>query len=260
MHRTLPIVLIAACWTVPAAAQFNTYYKGMVREGGKDVPATAQFSVEAGRVAVIMRGATIQRMLFLENEHVLRVVDDTRGSYVDLGTAGSMASGLAAQMAEMQKQMAKLPPAQRAMAEQMMRGTMGAMQQPPDDYVWSTETKTISGYDATRVDIMQGGVKRAEYWGTTSADFRMSDAERTTMLAMQDYLRTSMITASPAGGGPSRAFQWDTSKDGYPVLTRCFNGGEMTLELQLQSVDRKALAGDLFAIPSTYTKQEFGTR
>ena len=248
--------LVAASSTVPARAQLNTYYQGKVREGGKDVPATAQFSLEPGRVAVIMRGATVRRMLFLESEQVLRLVDDSRRIYIDLGKASGTASDLAAQLAEMQKQLDQLPPEQRAMAQQMMRSTMGAMQQPPDRYVWSTDRRTIAGYDATRVDVMQGDEKKAEYWGTKSADFRMTDAERKTMLAMQEYLRNYLIIVNPAGGGEARAFQWDTSVDGYPVLSRCFKGGEMTLELQLESVDRKALSGDLFAIPSTYTKQE----
>jgi hypothetical protein len=198
-------------------------------------------------------------MLYLESEHVLRLIDDTHGSYLDLGKAsgpGSMASGVAAQMAEMQKQLDKLPPEQRGMAQQMMQQAMGATQQAPDQYVWSTEKKTISGYDATRVDVMQAGVKRAEYWGTTSADLKIAEGERNTILAMQDYLRNYLIMVTPTGGGEARAFEWDTSMDGYPVLTRCFNRGEMTLELQLQSVDRKALSGDLFAVPPTYAKQE----
>ena len=38
-------------------------------------PATAQFSVEEGRVAMIMKGARSSRMLFLEKEQVLRIVD-----------------------------------------------------------------------------------------------------------------------------------------------------------------------------------------
>lgn len=261
MHRILPIALVAAVWTVPADAQLNSYYKGVVRDGAKDVPATAQFSVEPGRAAMILRGATTRRMLYIESEQVLRLVDDARGSYLDLGKAsgpGSIASGIDAQMAEMRRQLDRMPPAQRGMMEQMMRRTMGATEQPPDQYVWSTERKTIAGYEATRVDILQGGVKKSEYWGTPSADFKMSDAERKTMLAMQEYLRNSMIGVSPVGGG-ARAFQWDTSVDGYPVLTRCFNGDEMTLELQLDSVDRKPVSGDLFAIPSSYKKQEMPT-
>jgi len=258
-HSIVGAAFIAASWAGPADAQFNAYYKGKVREGGKDVPATAQFSLEPGRVAVVMRSTTTRRMLFVESDHVLRLVDDTRGTYLELPKLSEGAAGVSAQLAEMQRQLDRLPPEQRAMAQQMMQGAMGAMQQPADQYVWSTDKRTISGYEATRVDVMQGGVKRAEYWGTPSADFRMSDAQRATMLAMQDYLRTSMISASPAGGGASRAFQWDTSVDGYPVLTRCFTGDEMTLELELQAADRKPLSADLFTIPSSYRKQEIPT-
>ena len=258
--RFFTVAIAAGAAAAPVRAQLNTYYKGMVREGGKDVPATAQFSLEPGRVAMILRGSTTRRMLFLENEQVLRLVDDSRGMFVDMGKVSGQAADLAARMAEVQKQLDQLPPEQRAMAQQMMQGTMGAMQQqPPDEYVWSTERKTISGYDATRVDVTQAGVKRAEYWGTKSADFRMSDAERKTMLAMQDYLRNYVLMVNPGGGGEARAFQWDTSVDGYPVLSRCFRDGQMTVELQLMSVDRKPLSGDLFAIPSSYTKQQMPT-
>jgi hypothetical protein len=252
-----PAIVVAAA--APAGAQLNTYYRGTVREGGKYVPATAQFSLEPGRVAMILRSGTTRRMLFLESEQVLRMVDDTRGSYADLGAMSGQPANPSAQLAEMQRQLDRLPPEQRAMAQQMMQSTMGAAQPAPDTYVWTTERKTIAGYDATRVEVMQGSVKRAEYWGTKSADFRMSDAERKTMLAMQDYLRNYIIMVTPAGGGEARAFQWDTSVDGYPVLSRCFKDGEMTVELQLDSLNRKPLAGDLFAIPSSYTKEQMPT-
>ncbi len=261
-HFTLS-ALIACFAAIPAGAQFNTYYKGMVREGGKDVPATAQFSVEPGRVAVVMKGARATRMLFFEKDQVLRLVDDTHGMYLDLGktTRDAMGPGISAQLAEAQKQLDKLPPAQRAMAQQMLQSNMAGRKPVPSQYVWTQEKKTIAGYETTRVNIIEGSVKKAEYWGTTSSDLKMSDGERSTMLAMQDYLRTYLIMVTPAGegSGEARAFMWDTSVDGYPVVTRCFTGDEMTLELELDAHDRKALSGDLFAIPSGYKKQEMPT-
>lgn len=61
---------------------------------------------------------------------------------------------------------------------------------------------------------------------------------------------------SVKAGGTARAFLWDTEKDGYPLITRCFNDTTMTLHLQLTSFDRKPLAKDLFKIPSGYKKPE----
>ena len=63
MRPIAAALVVAACAAAPAPApaQLNTYYKGTVREGGKDVPTTAQFSVEAGRAAVIMKTAPAAR-------------------------------------------------------------------------------------------------------------------------------------------------------------------------------------------------------
>jgi hypothetical protein len=163
-------------------------------------------------------------------------------------------------MDEMQEQLAKMPPEQRKMAEQMMQGAMGrAKAQPHTTYVWTKEKQTIKGYECTKVEAMVGDEKRSEYWGTTSADFKMTPDERNTMLAMQGYLRNFMIGVSMGGGegGSSRAFQWDTSVDGYPLITRCFDHGDTTLDLRLESSDRKPLTKDLFEVPSGFKKQDF---
>ncbi|HYJ31671.1 MAG TPA: hypothetical protein VE326_00460 [Candidatus Binatia bacterium] len=252
----IPLVLLIAGG--PVHAQLNTFYRGVQTVDGKEYPATAQFSIEKGRVAMLMKGARSARMLFLESDHVLRIVDDQTKSYFDI-EKGALPGGMG-MMAEAEKQLAKLPPEQRKMAEQSMGGMMSMAPPAPTEYVWSNEHQTIGGYDCTRVDAMRGSEKRSEYWGTTSKDFAMSEAERKTMLAMQDYLRHSLIMVQSAGGGSggdgTRAFQWDTSVDGYPIVTRCFDQGKMTLDLKLESFNRSALSKDLFEIPKGYAKQD----
>jgi hypothetical protein len=254
VRSSTAIALALLCAAAPASAQFNTYYSGTERKNGTSVPATAQFSVEKGRVAVIMKGSRSSRMLFLEKQGVLRVVDDATKTYFDLDkqTAGSNP------MDQMEKQLAQMPPEQRKMAEQMMQGAMGSAKPKPTTYVWTKEKQSIKGYDCTKVETMVGDEKRSEYWGTTSADFKMTPDERNTMLAMQGYLRNFMISVQGGeGDGSSRAFQWDTSVDGYPLITRCFDHGDTTLDLKLDTFDRKPLGKDLFEVPSGFKKQEF---
>jgi len=250
--RRLVTCLVLLCAT-PAHAQFDVHYRGTQDVGGKEVSVTAQFAVEKGRVAVIMKGAHASRMLFLEKEKVLRLVDDDGKTYVDLDekTLSTLGGGA---MSQMEEQMAKMPPEQRAQTEQMMQGLMSSVKTPePDHYVWTQEKQTVHGYDCTRVDVMQGEVKRAEYWGTTSSDFKMKDDERATMLAMQGYLRSQMIQVIPGGAEAPRAFQWDTSVDGYPLISRCFEGDRRILDLEYESLDRAPLAADLFKV-SGYKK------
>jgi hypothetical protein len=72
---------------------------------------------------------------------------------------------------------------------------------------------------------------------------------------MQGYLRNFSIMVKSADDG-MRAFQWDTSTDGYPVITRCFRDGAMTLDLTLQSVSRKPIPAEAFVMPDGYRKME----
>ena len=196
-----------------AAAQLTTMYAGTETQAGKSVPASAQFSVEDGHVAMIMKGLRSAHMIFDAKGQVLHIISDDDQTYFDIDkTTG----GQGDPMQMMQQQLANMPASQRAMAEQMMKSVMGTMR-PPLTYVWSTEKKRIAGYECTRVDGMRGDDKVTEYCGSTSADFKMSDAEHKTMLAMQSYLRNFTIMVQTADDG-TRAFQWDTATDGYPVL------------------------------------------
>jgi hypothetical protein len=81
----------------------------------------------------------------------------------------------------------------------------------------------------------------------------MSDAERKTMLDVQSYLRNFTIMVKSANDD-TRAFQWDTTTDGYPVISRCYRNGAMTLDLTLQSVSRKPIPEEAFALPDGYRR------
>lgn len=253
--RRIPLIallLLGAAGT--SEAELNAYYRGVDRMTSKEVPATAQFSIEPGRVAMVMKGSSNGRMLFLEEEDVLRFVDDAAKTYFDMGKSW-IRSDNADLAAGLEDQLAELPPEQRDAARDLVRQSLGSTGAPsPTEYVRTKEKTKVLGYECTKVEIMRGEEKRGEYWGTASDEFHWSDAEHQTMLAMQEYLRNFTIKVVPAGAGvgETRAFEWDTSADGFPLITRCFEMGEMTLDLKAESFDRKALAKDLFQIPSDY--------
>jgi hypothetical protein len=59
-----------------------------------------------------------------------------------------------------------------------------------------------------------------------------------------------------SGSDDTRAFQWDTSTDGYPVITRCYRNGAMTLDWTLQSVSRKPIPAGAFTLPDGYKRMD----
>jgi hypothetical protein len=251
-HMRSVLLTFAICGLAqPAAAQFTTTYAGTQTEGGAAVPASALFYVEPDYALMIIKGARSGRMVFDAKAHVLHMINDDNKTYLDIDKS---AAGGGDPMQMMQQQLASLPPSQRAMAEGMMK-SMSSTLPPPLTYVWSTEKKTVAGYECTRVDGMRGAEKVTEYCGSTSPDLKMTDAERKTMLEMQSYLRNFTIMVK-SGNDDTRAFQWDTSTDGYPVITRCYRNGVMTLDLALQSVSRKPVPADALMLPAGYKRMD----
>ncbi len=250
----LAVLVVAS----PAAAQFTARYEGVQKVGDKRVPVVQQISIDQGRVAMVLKGERSGRILFLQKDNVLRMIDDSGKTWMDLDRA-AMKQQIGGAMDEMQKQMANMPPEQRAMVEKMMKGNMAAAKTPPPTvYMWTKEHQKVKGYDCTKVEVLEGEEKRAEYWGTPSADFKLKEPERATVIAMQSSLRDFLIQVAPAGGNPNRAFQWDTSTDGFPLISRCFTGADTTLDVRLTSWDRKPIADDLFKVPDGYAKQDMG--
>ena len=244
------LLTLALCGAAaPVGAQFTTTYTGVQHVNDKDYPATAVFAIENGRIAMILTGAKHVRMLFDDKAQVLRLVDEDGKQYVDLTKDSRAAMDPSGQLAQMQKQLDALPKEQRAMAEGMMKQAMAGMAQSQEQlvYNWTTDKLKISGYDCTRVEGIRGNEKVTEYCGSTSDDFKLKDSERQTVLDMQGYLRNFLITVRNDDQSV-RAFAWDTKTDGYPVLSRCFANGKMTLELTLATVSRKGPTDDQFKI------------
>ncbi len=233
----------------PAGAQFTTTYTGIQRVGDKEYPASAIFAIDNGRIAMIMKGAKNVRMLFDDKAQVLRLVDEDGKQYVDITKDFRSTMDPSGQLAKMQKQLDALPKEQRAMAESMMKQTMASMSSTQDQlvYNWTNDKQKIAGYDCTRVEGMRGPRKVTEYCGSTSPDLKLTDNDRQTVLDMQGYLRNFLITVK-SDDQSTRAFAWDTSVDGYPVVTRCFEDGKVTLELTLATVNRKGPTDDQFKV------------
>jgi hypothetical protein len=252
--RTMVSVVVWLLLVTPQSnTALNAFYKGTESFNGKDVSATATMSYSDGRAVMAVKGSKNFRMIYLQKEGVLRMVDDTGKMVVDIQEGTDLMTS------EMSKQLGQLPPEQRQMAEQMMRGLRGAAVAPPTkEFVWTKEKTTVKGYECTWVNILEAGVKRAAYCGTASPDFKMSGSVLDAALGMTRSLGQSIPSfagASGSGQAATRGFQWDTSKEGYPLISRCFEADRIILNLELDSFNRENPSEELFSIPKNYKKQ-----
>jgi len=44
--------------------------------------------------------------------------------------------------------------------------------------------------------------------------------------------------------------------DGYPVITRCYKNGKVSLDLTFQSLSRTPISDDIFVVPAGYKKMD----
>jgi hypothetical protein len=253
----LSFLVLCALAAPCAHAAFTSYFKGTVFEGGKYVPATGTMSYTDDRVAMGMSSVKHHyRMIFEVKGDLLTVVDDGNQTYVEMqgGVANAMDAAMKAQLDRM-------PPEQRKMAEQMMQNMRGmtAQRGVPDTYVWTTDTETRKGYKCTWVMVMQGNVKRAAYCGTISPDFVMTATERAGAVGFAHALGNSSILARDnERSSQMRMFEWNSEKDGYPLVSRCFNGDKIVLDLELDSFNHEKPPKELFDVPAGYRKLSFG--
>jgi hypothetical protein len=129
---------------------------------------------------------------------------------------------------------------------------MGNVSKPKIEFVWTKAARKVLDFDCTQVEVLTNGEKTSEYWGSTSREFALTPAESTTVEAMYASLGSGSPLLQTGGGPGATAFQWNASAAGYPLLTRCYADTAITLELTLESYDRKPLADALFKVPKGY--------
>ena len=218
---------------------------------GDKLAATVQ---ESGRPSqVIWRG----------DKQTLYSIDPATKSYyaIDKATMTAVSEQVSGAMKQMQDELAKLPPEQRAQAEKMM-GNMGGAASGPSIEVKSTgEKQTIQGYPCTRYDVLLGGKRTSEMWvaGWSAVKVTKDDmgALRSMSTFFEDMVKSNPMLRNMATSG---AFQGMDRVDGFPVLVRHFDGDKVVEEMTLKGVERRAVPASTFDIPAGYARKELGAK
>ncbi|MBT4521793.1 MAG: hypothetical protein HOC23_17480 [Halieaceae bacterium] len=186
---------------------------------------------------------------------------------LDRHFASSMQNQMDKAMAEA---LAKMPPEQRAMAEKMMEQTLGQVgrgaapiEKPEKTEIRKTSrSDTINGFDCVYYESFKRGQKNREYCVTpwdklgTSEDIRGSVVS---MTALMEEVFSELSKMAPVQMD-SNPFDDIMEINGFPVLTRRFEGDRIVDEASLTSVSEKALGDAYFRPPNGYQQRAMGMR
>ena len=235
----------------------------------------AQMYVDGKNLKMDFTGATAGSggMIFRGADKTMLMIDNKRKQYVEMdeATITKLSNQMNQAMAQMNEALKNVPPAQRAMMENMMKERMGALmpkaeEKIPTTLVKGTKNKTIAGYETQHFIQKRGNQITNEFW---IADWEALKEGKDVMGAFEDmsaFLNKMMDTISQ---GPfnfmdsmmeDNMFQQVEELGGFPVSSINYENGTPSRESTLESTEAKDLAKSTFAAPKGYKKQRIDGR
>jgi hypothetical protein len=205
-------------------------------------------------------------MIFLGNEFL--AVDHSDKSYIVMDEAmlDEVSSQISDAMKQMEAELANMPPEQRAMVEQMMKGRMQGMMgkqgtPPPAPRVEATGSGKWQSYKCKQYSVFEGPDKTQDICAAKLDEIDGADEVMEGFRNMAAYMKKlteSMPMRSDEHMNPVELMK---QIDGFPVHTIDYDNGVIAGEVSMDSVIEKDLDAGLFAAPEGYRRQDpFGGR
>ncbi len=210
-------------------------------KGGK---AYFEMKEADGPTRVMLRDADAKKMFLIDHPKKTVVVvteEDSKG----------LEEKQAQLRAQMQAQLAKMPPEQRARIESTMLGTMGGEAKPPD-FTYEKKksgTRKLNGFTCQDYAMKRDG----KAWGE-GCFITWKDAGFTA-----DEFKATMLRAMPTMGGAGpmgNAFEANAHAPGFPVWRTVVDAqGVVTIETTVKSLSKTSMPAENFEVPKDYTER-----
>ena len=240
------------------------------RESGEPGTQQKQKStmwVQAGKIRMEMaseRSKTI--IIFDGDKQVLWMIQPDQGSYMEMtadtvARMSQQAGGTNAQMdqvmKQMQQKMASMPPEQRAMMEQAMKGRAGAMgaggaPSPTVTFQAKGSTDKVGPFTCSKYDELSNGKRTAELCAATFDQLHLTEADLRSFQSMAKFMEP-MRRMNPRGMAALPTEQIH----GFPVRTVMYDAADKpTYEDTVLSAEQQSVEAGMFTLPAGLTKSD----
>ena len=255
------LVLVGGILNVPAFAGV-TMEMVTVDAGGQEINRMWFYAEGEGVRMDIVPSTDDPEMstIFRGNDEFVAIDHEKKRYYVfDQKTLDAMSEQMNAAMQEMEKQLASLPPEQRAMAEQMMQGGLQGLmggEPAPKPRLEAAGSGTWRSSPCSKYFVFEGATKTQEICAAPLKAIEGGDEATKAFRRMTGFFE-KMADALPMGG--SEDIDLDellNDIDGFPVVTTQFQSGRVSEVTTLESASNEDIDPARFTIPDGYTRQE----
>jgi Domain of unknown function (DUF4412) len=183
-------------------------------------------------------------MMFLTDGGRNRMVllDRAKNEYreIDEQTMKQLGAQINAAMAQMQEQMKNLPPEQRKMVEQMMKGKMpqAAANAAPKTVYTAKGGGSVSGFSCTKYEGMEGNQKVADVCAASASQIRLAPGDFQVFQKMKDFVAslTSAMSSLPFYSNLAAGRYFENGIEGFPIQRISYENGKADDRSELKSV------------------------
>lgn len=245
---------MTAAWA-HAGTVMETLNKDLAGNQGESITTTY---AQAGRMRV--ESATSDSFVIFRDD-ALYSVNRKEKSYLVMDRAAmkKMVDQISPALRQMQEQLAKMPPEQRAQMERMMGNKLPDMGKSSVQEVRKTaRTGKIGGYSCNYVEVTEDGVVSNELCVVAPAALKGGDELMNAALKMSSLVQemTKGMDAPWLKQTIDRQTENYGKIGGIPVLSRYYAGGKAANETTLKSIRTQALPANTFDVPEGYARKD----
>lgn len=242
------------CTALPAQGQGILFVQ---KETRGTQSATTQVQMDKEHIRIESRSSGDESaFVFDAPKQVARLINITKKSYMELTKADldQMKGQMDAAMAQMQEQLRSLPPEQRAMVEQMMRGrgmATAALAAPKVEYR-QTGTDKVGQWACSKYEGSVTGQKTMEVctvdpkeFGLTAADFEIARQLSEFMMSMLPQMQAPFVNGTAKAEGFS----------GVPVRRTSFRNGTVESVMEITETRRQSFPAATFEVPAGFSRE-----
>ncbi len=218
---------------------------------------TFRIQIDASHMRMETTGPTGQKqtVIFDGARQVLWMIDASRRTYNEMTKADvdRMGGQISDAMAQMQQQMANMPPEARAQMEAMMRGR-GMPGAPPRTEYRRAGSDRVGTWACDKYDIVRNGQKAGEICTVAPSALGFTPADFAVTRQLADFFQRLMPQ------GADRMFAIGTEQaqgyNGVPVKHVTMEGQRQTV-IEVTEAGRQAFPASTFEVPAGYKKEDF---
>ena len=200
-------------------------------------------------------------IIFRSDKEVLWVINTADNSYSEITKKEikKIKSRMDEAMRMMQEQMKNMPPEQREMMEQMMKGKAMPMPAQPEKEVYK---KVASGVKAgkwkcDKYEGYRGGLLTEEVWTTSWKKLGIEQKDFRVMQSMAEFMSELSPDAASMFNVGSEEWEEKQGYPGVPVRTILYSKGKKVSKTEIQEIKKEKIDASLFELPKGLTKQSF---